>query len=176
MEHYTFDKMERHPALTDTATKLQQIVENGKGWAVFYSLHGRGKTYLMASAVNQASLLGKRSRYALMSDILQLLQEAQTGQYEMSFNALFRSIVDLDVLALDEAFEGTFSPWRERTLRQLLVLRSDPVWKPTLFATNRKAVAVAKDFPWLASRFENPDVYEVALHLQGVPDWRKESR
>jgi len=167
MERWTFARLKvSHPDLAEAAAQVHRAVTEGRGWVVLYGPPGRGKSYLLAAAVNLALSQRKTARYSLLSTCLQELQEALTGCYL----ATMRGYVEADVLALDEFAEYNPTPWRDSVVRDLLVLRSDPVWMPTFLATNQTQGEISRRFDWLSSRCEMDEVIEISL--ENVPDLR----
>lgn len=175
MSAWTFGRMLRqYPVLNRAGERARAMLAVGQGWMVMYGPWGVGKSYCMAAILNE--LLGMRERtgrYVLMSAMMQEFQDAQTGRHPDGkiYSALMRELVDVDVLCLDEFGEWNPSEFREKALRQLLVARSDPMWRVTLLATNRTGNDLQKSFPWLTSRFNSPLVVE--LDFSSIPDLRK---
>jgi DNA replication protein DnaC len=162
----------KHPVLLQASATLQGIIKDRQGWVLFHSACGRGKSYLLAASVNEATRQGLSGiYYQQASEMLQELQDAQMHEHKLSYNALVRVLVQADVLALDEFGEHKDSEFRLVALRQVLNARSDVGgWKPTIFATNRHPDELDRRYPWLFSRFQHSLVHEFSL--AEVPDLR----
>jgi len=172
MEDWTFENMvQEHPALLEAAGQFRHILERRRGWGVLYCASGTGKSYLLASVANAAGGQGLQAHYVNTSFLLSQLQEAMMGKNDWTYTAMVRWLSDdVDVLCLNEF--GDFNPtaWRTDTIKIILEHRSDPVWRPTFFASNKPGRELAAMFPWLADRFNSSEVFESVL--PGVPSLR----
>jgi hypothetical protein len=175
MERWTFGSLyQDYPALTSIAAGLEQWLASGRGWRVFAAPWGRGKTYLMAALVNKARASGQEAVYWLTSSMLQELQDAALERSAWSFGTLFRVLSTVPLLCLDEFGHVGLTARREEWLRAMLVSRSDPVWLPTVFATNDPVEKFKMEMPWLGSRWGGSEV--VLIRFDGIPDLRRERR
>lgn len=173
MESWTFDKMIRqYPALIEAETRIKQILQAGRGWGVFYGPYGIGKTYLLAAAANFAGTMGKTVRFVNTSLLIDELHAAVMGQHDRTMLSIMRELVDdTFLLCLNEFGDFKATDWKLDRVKVILECRSDPIWKPTLFATNRTGNEIARIMPWLADRFRKQEVFESVL--LGVPSLRK---
>jgi len=169
---WTFDSLYRElPALTSVATRVEAWALDRAGWYVFAAPWGRGKTYLQCALVNYYQGKGLGAMYWLTGDLLQRLADALYGEDpDWSYGALYRALVQVDLLCLDEFGHEKLTGWREAQLRGILVARSDGSWRPTVFATNREPGHFAEALPWLWSRWA--DEHTKVEQFEGVPDLR----
>lgn len=173
-EAWTFSRIvSDYPALDEASRQLVSVLEAKKGWVVFTSPAGCGKSYLLAAMVNEARRQSLAAHYTTVAKMLDELQQAVTGRHDMAYWALMRQYTDdIEVLCVDEFGEFNRTDWRMAQIREIFVARSEPVWRPTIFATNWTPADINKHFPWLYSRFHRPEVFRSVL--EGVPDLRME--
>ena len=169
---WTFDALYQElPALTTVATKVEAWALDRQGWYVFAAAPGRGKTYLQCALVNYCRGKGLEAMYWQVGDLMQRVTEAANDRDpDWSYGALYRALVQVDLLCLDEFGHEVLTEWKEAQLRSFLVARSDGPWRPTVFATNREPEHFAISLPWLWSRWV--DEHTRIEQFVGVPDLR----
>lgn len=173
-EDYTFANLfDGFPALDNAAVRIRQAVDRRKGWIVFFGPSGIGKTYLMTAGANYAAGAGLSVYYGHTSTIMDELHAAVMGQHKhgMTYSALKRLLVECDLLCLDEFGDFNVTDWKRDRVKEILEYRANPVWAPTMIATNKSGREIEKVFPWLGDRLNQRNmVYETAL--PGVPSFR----
>lgn len=169
---WTFDQVyDSIPQLTDAVSRLEAWAVGKQGWYIMASAWGTGKTFLLACLVNQWRADGLDAMYWVTSPMLQALQDAQMDQHpDWAFGALYKALVDVPLLCLDEFGHAKLTPRREEWLRAILVERSTGLWKPTAFATNKGMMHFSTHMPWLASRWSSSLTTKEIF--EGVPDLR----
>lgn len=155
MQKWTFAAMVTgYPQLDEIATEMKRVLHEGKGWVVMSSHPGPGKSYLLASLVNEALGQRKSAFYTFHTALMDDFIAARMGAHRESFQALMRRLTGIQFLAIDEFGVGTLTDFKSSTLRQLLGARSDGTgYTPTFFATNEEPDFFEKELPWLHDRF-----------------------
>jgi hypothetical protein len=169
----TFELMSRQYAeVNRCADAMAQVMLAGKGWIVMTSHSGPGKSYLLMAAINRAIQQRIAARYVLYTQMVTTFQDAQWNRHPagLQYSGYMRQLTGVKLLCLDEFAEGKHTDWRDQTVRELLVCRSDPVWVPTFFATNKSADEIKEMMPWLYSRFFANDCQRFTF--SDVPDLR----
>jgi len=169
---WTFDQVyDGVPQLSDAVSKLEAWAVAKEGWYILASSWGTGKTFLLSCLVNHWHKEGLDAMYWVTSPMLQALQDATFDRHpEWSFGALYKALVEVPLLCLDEFGHVKLTPRREEWLRSILVERSTGVWRPTVFATNEGMMYFSTHMPWLVSRWSaSLTAKEI---FEGVPDLR----
>jgi DNA replication protein DnaC len=172
-QNCTFELMSKqYDEVNVCADEMVKILSSGKGWLVMTSHSGPGKSYLMLAAINRAIQRQVDARYVLYTQMMTTFQDAQWNRHPegLQYSAYMRALTGVSLLCLDEFAEGNHSPWRDQTIRELLVCRSDPVWSPTFFATNKTPEEIKARMPWLYSRFFAKECRRFTF--RDVPDLR----
>lgn len=136
---------------------VQRLLKQGNGWLTLYGGYGRGKTYLLAAAVNHYLKKSKPAVYVSASGMLDSLRDSYGHD---RFDYVLRQWQTCRVLALDEVDQYHKTPWASDKFRRLLdhryALAADPVSRNsvTLFASNTdpKGSEWPEDLTWLADR------------------------
>lgn len=131
-------------ALFDPRTNLGVVVPRIRtwmranyGWLTLSGPHGTGKTYLLAAMANAYVGQGTAALYTTLADLLADLQATFHPKSDQVYSRLFASVMDVDVLLMDEAekFHGTV--WAQVQVFRLLEHRSRSMSKyKTVLATN----------------------------------------
>jgi DNA replication protein DnaC len=136
------------------------------GWIVFIGGNGCGKTHLAAAIANERLQQGDRVAFANVADLLDELRAAYGPDAKRRYDEVFRTLVDVPLLVLDDLGAQKSSPWAEEKLYQLLNHRHlARAW--TIVTTNKR---LSEMEPRIASRLADRDVsqaYEIT-----APDFR----
>lgn len=139
---YRFDRIVVTPDNQAAYTAVIAATARGAGLVTLQGKPGRGKTYLLISAVNDARGRGVAAVYTTMTDLLDWLRQAfdprrERDEYDLSFDRRWELLTTCKVLALDEIDEFNATAWAmERALRLF-----DERWRRvesalTILATN----------------------------------------
>ncbi len=97
-----------------------QWAEQPDGWLVLHGGPGCGKTHLAAAIANHRLAAGDTVCFATVPDLLDELRAGYAPEADKSFDELFRRLLDVTLLALDDLGAHHSSPWAEEKLYQLL--------------------------------------------------------
>lgn len=125
----------------DYAPALQTALDESRRRRIFCTVwgsFGTGKTHLLAGVVNVAVKGGLVAVYATWGEVLDHLRSAYASKVENDADAFWQTLLDADVLALDEVDKPSVTDWAADKLFQLINHRYNDITKLTLFATNRR--------------------------------------
>lgn len=161
----------------DYAASLQSALDESRRRRIFCTVwgsFGTGKTHMLAAIVNAAVKGGLVGVYATWGEVLDHLRSAYANRVENDADAFWQSLLDADVLALDEVDKPSSTDWAADKLFQLVNHRYNDVTKLTLFATNKRFQpedALISDAPGpFESRLRERGNLVIAL---GGPDLRR---
>ena len=173
MFRWTFGRMTQdYPSLITAANAIRQIVDDGRGWIVLLTPPGRGKSWLMAAAMNRAIKAGRRCYYSVFNSLMAELTDNIMGKSANTYRSALRRLTALHLLCVDEfGVEGGTSDFQARTIRELLGARSDTGgWLPTIISSNARLSEIAAKWDWLEDRFWDKEVQ--MFDLSDVPSLR----
>jgi DNA replication protein DnaC len=175
LSHFTFEgfipsgialKGEPRKSLEGAHRRALEWAREPDGWIVFIGGNGCGKTHLAAAIANERLDRGDRVAFANVPDLLDELRAAYAPDAKRRYDEVFRLLVDVPVLVLDDLGAQKSSPWAEEKLYQLLNHRHlARAW--TIVTTNKR---LGEMEPRIASRLADRDVsqaYEIT-----APDFR----
>ena len=139
------------------------------GWLTLLGGTGVGKTHLAAAAANVRLAAGDRVCFAVVPELLDALRASYRDSGEASFESLFASLKDADLLVLDDLGAQQTTQWADEKLYQLCASRYLRR-APTLFTTN---VPPDDLDPRLASRLL--DSQRCVLHRINARDFRTDT-
>jgi len=161
----------------DYAVSLQSALDDSRRRRIFCTVwgsYGTGKTHLLAGVVNDGVRAGLVGVYATWGEVLDHLRSAYANRVEDDADKFWQSLLDADVLALDEVDKPASTDWAADKLFQLINHRYNDVTKLTLFATNKRfqpGDALTSDEPGpFESRLRERGNLIIAL---GGPDLRR---
>ena len=96
---------------------------------------GTGKTHLAAATANVALERGETVWFAVVPDLLDQLRSTYQADSEHTYDALFQSLRDADLLILDDFGAHSPTPWANEKLYQLYAARYVAL-RPTMVTTN----------------------------------------
>jgi len=148
---------------------LQRVLEHGGG-VYLYGPPGRGKTYLVRSAIWTAALAGREAVYVRMSDLLGELRDA-VGDRSRSVVETRRKWERIPVLAIDEPEKARpDTEFAKEHLFTLFDVRFEAAEDGLLLASNEPPEYFG---PYLASRFRARKHGFVALAIDDLDDQRR---
>ena len=101
----------------------KRFVRHPRGWMTVWGEFGVGKTFVLASIVNELRRQEKAAMYVVAPDLLDELRQAYDPDAPTSFDTLFAKVRDVPVLALDELGQVKMTAWGLEKLFQLLDYR-----------------------------------------------------
>ena len=121
---------------------VRESVDRRRGLITLIGKPGSGKTSLLICAVNQARDLGRSAVYTTVTDLLAYLRQAfdpksDHAKETLGLDVRWRTLVDAELLALDELDEFNTTAWAMEQFLRLI----DERWRQidrvlTLCATN----------------------------------------
>ncbi|MCY3557426.1 MAG: ATP-binding protein [Chloroflexi bacterium] len=156
LSQYTFDSFRAEGLggrgeaenLPGAKALVQSWSEHPAGWLTLIGGTGVGKTHLAAAAANARLTSGDRVCFAVVPELLDALRASYRDDGEASFEAIFASLKEVDLLVLDDLGAHQATEWASEKLYQLCASRYLRR-APTLITTN---VAPESLDPRLASR------------------------
>ena len=120
---WTLKAMIRDPGRQPARLAAQRFVTNPQGWLTVWGEYGVGKTYVLASIVNELRKQEKAAMYVVAPDLLDAWRKAYDPDAPASFDTLFAKVRDVPILALDELGQVKMTAWGLEKLFQLLDYR-----------------------------------------------------
>lgn len=115
--------MIRDPGRRPARLAAQRFVCNPKGWLTVWGEYGTGKTYVLASIVNELRKQERAAMYVAAPDLLDAWRKAYDPDAPANFDTLFAKVRDVPILALDELGQVKMTAWGLEKLFQLLDYR-----------------------------------------------------
>lgn len=144
----------------------RQWAESPHGWLVLIGGNGSGKTHLASAIAGYRLNRGERVCFANVPDLLDELRSTFAPGAASRFDRMFKPLLDVPLLVLDDLGAQQSSPWAQEKLYQLINHRH-VTHAHTIVTTNVELGAME---PRIASRLSDLDasvVYEVT-----APDYR----
>lgn len=163
MTRWTFDQtMIQVPGYAELSEKVQDWLKDAllreRGWLFINSLHGRGKSFFGACAINWARMGGVEGVFFTAPELEEFLRDRiPAGARYGTFLEWLSAIKSCPLLVLDEYGAEFDSKWVDVKFRDILEYRSDRGgWLPTILLTNM----LTDDLPaWLLDRLHSPEVF-----------------
>lgn len=89
-------------------------------WLVILGNHGTGKTHLAAAIANQRLDQGRPAIFIVVPDLLDRLRAAYSPTSDVSYDELFESARETDLLILDDLGAQSSTPWAQEKLYQII--------------------------------------------------------
>jgi len=123
MFYWSLDEMIQDTGRRPAWVAAKRFVRDPRGWMTVWGEFGVGKTYVLASIVNELRRQEKAAMYVVASDLLDAWRKAYDPDAPASFDVLFAQVRDVPVLALDELSQVKMTAWGLEKLFQLLDYR-----------------------------------------------------
>ncbi|HEV2405353.1 MAG TPA: ATP-binding protein [Ktedonobacterales bacterium] len=166
----TFDSFDARvsPGLDEAFRASMEYAEQPQGWLVLRGGYGTGKTHLAAAIANYRLAAGSPVFFSIVPDLLDHLRGAFAPNSELTYDALFDRIREVELLVLDDLGAENGTAWASEKLFQLLNYRYN-FRTPTVITTNSRLLSHMDDR--IASRLS--DVGLVQNVVIDAPDFRK---
>lgn len=109
-------------SLNTARSAAQYFAQHLDGWLLLLGSYGVGKTHLAAAIANFAISLGVPTLFLTVPDLLDWLRYSY-GSDEISFEARFEEIRNVQLLVLDDLGTQNATPWAEEKLYQVFNYR-----------------------------------------------------
>jgi DNA replication protein DnaC len=123
------------PGVQEAYTKAWEYAHDPDGWLLLIGTNGCGKTHLAAAAANMLLEQDRAVLFTTVPDLLDHLRAAYAPASEVTYDSLYMSMREVEVLVLDDLGAQQTTAWAEEKLFQLInhryVCRS-----PTIITTN----------------------------------------
>ena len=127
----------------------RRFVRDPRGWMTVWGEFGVGKTYVLASVVNELRQQEKAAMYVVAPDLLDAWRQAYDPVNPVGFDALFAKVRDVPVLALDELSQVKMTAWGLEKLFQLLDYRyRESAWLGTVISLAFEPTSDAAPADW----------------------------
>ena len=140
--------------------------EEPDGWLLFVGPNGCGKTHLAGAIANHRLDQGDSVCFATVPDLLDELRATFAPDASERFDTVFRRLLEVRLLVLDDLGAHQSSPWAQEKLYQILNHRHLGRM-PTVVTTNLELKEME---PRIASRLADLDA--VVVYEIGAPDYR----
>ena len=159
-------KGDQRKSLESAYREALRWARDPQGWLVLIGGNGCGKTHLAGAIANARLEQGDRVAFATVPDLLDELRSTYSPDVPRRYDQLFRSLLDAEVLILDDLGAQKSSPWAEEKLYQLLNYRH--VARAFTVVTTNKRLGDLE--PRIASRLADREVS--LLREITAPDYR----
>jgi DNA replication protein DnaC len=116
---------------------VNELAQWDRKWLVLSGPSGCGKTHLAAAIANRHIELGHEAFFAVVPDLLDHLRATFAPNSDVSYDELFESVRNAELLILDDLGTQSGSPWAQEKLFQLLNHRFN-ARLPTVVTTNHR--------------------------------------
>jgi DNA replication protein DnaC len=135
----TFD-VGRQTSLREAYDVARRYARDPLDWLVFQGGYGRGKTHLAAAIANEAERNGIPVIFAIVPELLDHLRAAFAPNSEMTYDALFDKVREVQLLVLDDFGAENSTAWATEKLFQLINYRYN-YRMPTVITTNQRLLS-----------------------------------
>jgi DNA replication protein DnaC len=163
-------KGEARRSLEGAFRRAKEWADHPDGWLVLLGMNGCGKTHLAAAIANERLDRGDRVAFANVPDLLDELRAGYAPDARRRFDQVFRQLLEVPVLVLDDLGAQKSSPWAEEKLYQLLNHRH-LARSFTVITTNQKPSEMERR---IASRIADTEVSQMYEIM--APDFRTQGR
>lgn len=123
MLSWSLDSMMSDPGRQAARRAARSFCKTPRGWLTVWGSYGVGKTFVLASIVNEMRRQEKAAMYVVAPDLLDALRETYNPSNPDAFNPYFDKVRNIPILALDELGQVRMTEWALEKLFQLLDYR-----------------------------------------------------
>lgn len=123
MLDWSLESMMSDPGRKVARRAARSFCKSPQGWLTVWGGYGVGKTYVLASIVNEMRRQEKAAMYVVVPDLLDALRDTYNPGNPEAFNPYFERVKNIPVLALDELGQVRMTSWALEKLFQLLDYR-----------------------------------------------------
>ena len=156
------------PGLDEAYRVAREYAEQPWGWLVLRGGYGAGKTHLAAAIANYRLAAGSPVFFSIVPDLLDHLRAAFAPTSDLTYDALFDRIREVELLVLDDLGAENGTAWATEKLFQLINYRYNSRM-PMVITTNNRLLSHMDDR--IASRLS--DVSLVQNVVIEASDFRK---
>ncbi|MBF6589640.1 MAG: ATP-binding protein [Ktedonobacterales bacterium] len=131
----TFDP--KLPQVREAYDIARRYASDPPGWLVISGSFGCGKTHLAAAIAHQRLATGSSVFFAVVPDLLDHLRAAFAPTSEITYDAMFDRIREVELLILDDLGAENGTAWAQEKLFQLINYRYN-YRIPTVITTNNQ--------------------------------------
>jgi len=157
------------PGVQEAYTTAWEYAHNPDGWLLLIGTNGCGKTHLAAAAANMLLEQDWTVLFTTVPDLLDHLRAAYAPSSEVTYDSLYTSMREVDVLVLDDLGAQQATPWAEEKLFQLInhryVSRAS-----TIITTNHIRLAGINER--IRSRLSDANLVRAVTFDEDVGDYR----
>ncbi len=99
------------------------FAKSPEGWLVYMGITGCGKTHLAAAIANYQYQAGNPALFVVTADFLDHLRSTFSPESRVSYDQLFESVKEAQLLILDDFGEQATTPWAREKLYQVINYR-----------------------------------------------------
>lgn len=100
--------------------ETERVEQPRTEWLVLGGGHGTGKTHLAAAIANARIAAGREAVFIVVPDLLDRLRAAYSPSSEVSYDELFESAREAELLILDDLGAQSSTPWAQEKLYQII--------------------------------------------------------
>lgn len=125
MTFENFDKRvnlpkEQRDNLESAYSLASEFAKAPADWLIFLGDNGCGKTHLAAAIVNYRYKAGKSALFVVVPDFLDHLRSTFSPDSKISYDQMFESVRNAELLVLDDFGEQAGTPWAQEKLYQVI--------------------------------------------------------
>ena len=129
IKQYTFDNFlsdgiglspQQSSELIGLESRLREWSIEPDGWIVLTGKHGVGKTHLASAIANVRLHQGDRVAFTTVPDLLDHLRASYNQDSQDSYDQVFRRLLEVQLLILDDLGAHKSSDWAEEKIYQLI--------------------------------------------------------
>jgi DNA replication protein DnaC len=155
-------------SLQGVVNQIYRYVQGDARWLVLRGGTGTGKTHLAAAVAHEFVYRGVSTIFITTPDLLDHLRMTFSPQSEVSYDQLFETLYNVELLVLDDLGAESATPWAQEKLYQLINHRYN-TRALTVFTTNN--LELERLGERIASRMEDK-ILSMQITLN-VPDFRR---
>ena len=168
---------DQRASLRDALAAARSFAKRPDGWLLLTGPTGVGKTHLAVAIASAGAEQGEPATFAFVPDLLDHLRAAYAPNSRISYDRLFESVRNAELLVLDDLSAHGTTAWVEEKLYQLIVHRHN-LRLPTVITTRVTTSSVPRSDGGDDDRFADEiesrlsDGLVVSERFMSAPDYR----